>query len=36
MCDYLKGVGSIVVLLGIILWHTFVELPLEERNDDNS
>ena len=34
MIDYLRGVATCFVLLGIIAWHVFVELPLEEESDE--
>lgn len=32
MCDYFRSLCTAVVLAGIVVWHVFIELPLE--NDD--
>lgn len=34
MCDTLKAWATVAVLLGLVAWHVFIEMPLEETTDD--
>jgi hypothetical protein len=30
MCNFIKGICTVSVMGAIILWHVFVEIPLED------